>query len=82
MNNNTASDLLILVARYNTLLHRFAMRLTRGNFELSEKIVQDAMEEAWEENKFYDTPQLRSLLQIKVVAKALSLTSTPVTQNR
>ena len=62
--------LIYLVARYNHLLTRFGMRLTKGNTSLVNQIVKEALEEAYEENKLYDTPELRILLKNKVVAKA------------
>jgi DNA-directed RNA polymerase specialized sigma24 family protein len=61
-----------MVAYYNELLTRFALRFTGGNMLLAESLVKEAMEEAWEEDKFYDTPELRSLLHKKLVAKLLA----------
>ena len=78
--SHTPSSLVQLVFKYNALLHRFALRLTRGNHPLADDIVKEAMEEAYDENMFYDTPQLRLTLKNKVVAKAKLYTS-PVSLN-
>ena len=45
------------------------MRHTRGNQELTDDIIKEVMEETYEENNFYDTPQLRGLLHQKAVAR-------------
>lgn len=73
--SNPYSPFLLLVIKYNALLHRYSMRLTQGNFRLSEDIVKEAMEETYDEDRFYDTPQLRSILKNKVLAKAKLYTS-------
>ena len=68
--NNNHSPLMQLVVKYNALLTRYALWLTSGNFRLADRLVQEAMEEAWEENRFYDTPELRTLLKDKILAKS------------
>ena len=67
------TPLVNLVAYYNDLLTRFALRLTTGKKNLADTLVKDAMEEAWEENKFYEGPALRQLLRHKIVAKVEAL---------
>lgn len=68
--SNNYSPLMQLVVKYNALLTRYALWLTSGNFRLADRLVQEAMEEAWEENKFYDTPELRTLLKNKITTKS------------
>lgn len=59
-----------IVVKYNALLTRYALWLTSGNMRLADRLVQEAMEEAWDENKFYDNPELRILLKNKILAKS------------
>jgi hypothetical protein len=40
-------------------------------------MVRRAMEEAYDENKFYDTPELRLFLKDNIVAKAILLGQEP-----
>ncbi|RZK26836.1 MAG: hypothetical protein EOO43_01620 [Flavobacterium sp.] len=60
------SPLLALVIKYNNLLTRYALRHTGGNTALADRMVKEAMEEAYDENKFYDTKELRQLLKHKI----------------
>jgi DNA-directed RNA polymerase specialized sigma24 family protein len=64
----TPTNLIQMVAYYNELLTRFAMRFNGGNESLAEKLVKDALEAAWEENKFYEGRPLRLLLKNKIIA--------------
>ncbi|MBC7934566.1 MAG: hypothetical protein H7Y86_04285 [Rhizobacter sp.] len=65
--------MLQLIVKYNDLLTRFARMLNGGNQALADDMVKRAMEEAYDENKFYDTPELRSILKNKIIAKAKSI---------
>lgn len=58
-----------LAIKYNALLTRYAIRLT-GDHGLAAEIVLKAFEETYDENKLYDTPQLRSILKNKIITKA------------
>ena len=71
------TTLVHLVAYYNDLLTRFALRLTTGKKQLADALVKDAMEEAWEENKFYEGKELRRLLKNKIVARLEALKKSP-----
>lgn len=62
------TNLIQMVAYYNELLTRFALRFTGGNAPLAEKLVKEALEAAWEEDQFYEGRPLRLLLKNKIVA--------------